>query len=496
MFEGGTFDKNSQTPTNQNLTITFTPNQNMVEYTYNLYKDGEIIDTQTVNQNIPATFTLDTTGTYKISVSVTLNTGFTFTEESGEYIIDKEKPEITIEDENFTITNIKNLPEVTAKDNHDGDLSNKITNNLKDLDLTTSGTKTLTYTVSDEAGNTSSVSLNLEVVSHSSELLILLSFIIVILVALLVYFNCLRRAFKLEKRINAYTIEPLNKKTVSFTDKLLNKYTKLIQSLSKSLKKSVFITKYAKRLEKYTKITKYHQTGFEIVSGKIIIGLIFVIIAVFAKAIQLDLLNIYEFILIYTLGFFALDVFLIIRYKAYRYKLESDFLSAITVMNNAFKAGRSISQAIEIVGREVKGPIGDEFKKMSLELLYGLELESVFKRFSSRTGLEEAKYLTASLTIINKTGGNIIKIFENIENSMFEKQKLKFELNSLTSGSKLVVYTLLFMPFVFVLIISTINPTYFLPFINSELGIILLIFMIIYYIIFIVCIRRIMKVVI
>ena len=41
MFEGGTFDKNSQTPTNQNLTITFTPNQNMVEYTYNLYKDGE-----------------------------------------------------------------------------------------------------------------------------------------------------------------------------------------------------------------------------------------------------------------------------------------------------------------------------------------------------------------------------------------------------------------------------------------------------------------------
>ena len=120
MFEGGTFDKNSQTPTNQNLTITFTPNQNMVEYTYNLYKDGEIIDTQTVNQNIPATFTLDTTGTYKISVSVTLNTGFTFTEESGEYIIDKEKPEITIEDENFTITNIKNLPEVTAKDNHDG----------------------------------------------------------------------------------------------------------------------------------------------------------------------------------------------------------------------------------------------------------------------------------------------------------------------------------------------------------------------------------------
>ena len=341
-----------------------------------------------------------------------------------------------------------------------------------------------------------SINLNLDVSTHEPELLLTLSLIIIALVAILIYFNRLRKAFKLEKRISSYVVEPLNKKTNSFIDKLLTKYQKIIKSISKVLSKSVFAQKYAKKYEKYTKITKYHESGLELISGKIVIGLIFVLIAVFAKALQLQILSFYEFVLIFVLGFFALDILLLLRYKVYRSKLESDFLSAITVMNNAFKAGRSITQAIDIVGKEVKGVIGDEFQKMSLELLYGLELESVFKRFSKRTGLEEAKYLTASLTIINKTGGNIIKIFENIENSMFEKQKLKLELESLTSGSKLVVYTLLAMPFLFVLVITTINPTYFLPFINNELGIILLIFMIIYYIIFIVCIRRIMKVVI
>lgn len=497
MFEGGTFNQEKQLqPVNHDITITFTPNVNAVSYTYKVYKDNEVVDTNILNQNTPYTFTLSQTGTYKITVDVTLNTGLTFKEETGNYVIDKEKPKLNVSEKSFTISDIKNLPEVTASDNYDGDLTSKITSNINDIDFETSGPKTLTYTVTDAAGNKNSINLNLDVSTHEPELLLTLSLIIIALVAILIYFNRLRKAFKLEKRISSYVVEPLNKKTNSFIDKLLTKYQKIIKSISKVLSKSVFAQKYAKKFEKYTKITKYHERGLELISGKIVIGLIFVLIAVFAKALQLQILSFYEFVLIFVLGFFALDILLLLRYKVYRSKLESDFLSAITVMNNAFKAGRSITQAIDIVGKEVKGVIGDEFQKMSLELLYGLELESVFKRFSKRTGLEEAKYLTASLTIINKTGGNIIKIFENIENSMFEKQKLKLELESLTSGSKLVVYTLLAMPFLFVLVITTINPTYFLPFINNELGIILLIFMIIYYIIFIVCIRRIMKVVI
>ena len=148
----------------------------------------------------------------------------------------------------------------------------------------------------------------------------------------------------------------------------------------------------------------------------------------------------------------------------FRKTIENDFISAITIMNNSFKSGRSITQAIDTVASQLKGPVGKEFHRMSVELLYGLELEVVFKRFAKRIGLEEATYLTASLTILNKTGGDIIKVFDNIERSMFDKRKLRLELASLTSGSKVVVYTLLGMPFFFGLVISLINPEYFLPF--------------------------------
>ena len=191
-----------------------------------------------------------------------------------------------------------------------------------------------------------------------------------------------------------------------------------------------------------------------------------------------------------------LDILYFVKYKVFRSKLENDFLSAIIVMNNAFKSGRSISQAIDIVGDEVAGVIGREFKKMALELSYGLGIDVIFKRFSERVKLEEVSYLTASLTILNKTGGNITEVFDAIEKNLFNKKKLRLELKSLTGSSKIIVTLLLAVPFLFVLFVTMINPTYFLPFFTTKLGIALLMFIIIYYIIFVICVRKIMKVVI
>ena len=234
----------------------------------------------------------------------------------------------------------------------------------------------------------------------------------------------------------------------------------------------------------------------EIFAGKIFVALVFVIVAVFATTIQFKLISAYEIIIPLIVGFFVLDILYFIKYKAYRVKMENDLLAAIIVMNNAFKSGRSISQAIDIAGEEVEGEIGREFKKMSLELSYGLGIDVIFKRFASRVNIDEVNYLTASLTILNKTGGNITKVFDAIEKTMFNKKKLRLELKSLTGSSKIIVYVLFAVPFIFVLFISIINPTYFMPFITTKLGFILLIGMIIYYIIFIICVKKIMKVVI
>ena len=230
------------------------------------------------------------------------------------------------------------------------------------------------------------------------------------------------------------------------------------------------------------------------IASKLIIAVFFLIIAIFAKTLQYEVLTFYEALIPFIIGFVMPDILFVYQYKRYRSRIENDLLQAIIIMNNAFKSGRSITQAIHLVTEELKGPIGEEFKKMELELSFGLSIDVVFRRFSSRVDLEEVSYLTASLSILNKTGGNIIKVFSSIEDSLFNKKKLKLEMMSLTGSSRIIMYALIIVPLLFIAFVSIINPTYFLPLFTSPLGILLIVIMLILYVTYIYIVRKIMKV--
>ena len=199
-------------------------------------------------------------------------------------------------------------------------------------------------------------------------------------------------------------------------------------------------------------------------------------------------------ILSFIVGFFVLDLIYLYKYNAYRSHIENDLLQAIVIMNNAFKSGRSITQAIDLVAKELKGPIADEFKKISLELSFGIELEVAFKRFSERINIEEATYLTSSLSILNKTGGNIIKVFTSIEKTLVNRKKLRFELRSLTGSSKLIMYVLMLVPVSFVVLVNLVNGEYFEPLYTSIIGYIIIGIILVLYIAYIYVVRKVMKI--
>ena len=495
----GNFDTNSANkPTNKDINVVFSPSNNVTSYIYEIYKNNIKIEETTINENSRADIILKETGTYKIIVKANLINGIVDTVTSDEYIIDKEKPKINIsaKEINTNKTNNKNLISCSASDNYSGNLNDKIITNIDELTLNKVGKYTYTCTVQDQAGNIAKENAIINVTAPSTTIYIIQYTCIIILLLLIIHILRLFKVIKLEERLDPYIIKPLKNDSITTSEKIRRIYKEFLEMFTSKLKKSVVASKYAKKLDKYTPVSGVHQTGFDILSGKIIIACTFTVFAVIIKAFQFKLLGSMETLGVFVLGFFVLDIYLFAKYKMFRWSLESDFTAAITIMNNSFKSGRSITQAIEIVGEEVGGVIGAEFKRMNLELLYGLDIEMVFKRFAKRINLEEANYLTASLTILNKTGGDIIKVFSSIERSLFDKRKLRLELKSLTSGSRIIVYILLGIPFFFVLIISLISPGYFLPFITTDIGLILLLFMIIYYIIFVVVVRKIMKVVV
>ena len=129
-----------------------------------------------------------------------------------------------------------------------------------------------------------------------------------------------------------------------------------------------------------------------------------------------------------------------------------------------------------------------------MDITYGLSLDVVFHRFYERVKIEDAKYITTSLTLLNKTGGDITRMFSMLEKSILDKKNLRNELASLTASSRFVFRFLVFLPFIFVFIIFILNPTYFAPLVTTSIGLMVLGLIIILYALYIWIIKKVLEV--
>lgn len=332
-------------------------------------------------------------------------------------------------------------------------------------------------------------------ITFNIELFILQLIAIIILVFIIFQILKVIKSYKLEKRIAKYGIDSLNNTTNSIFDIIIDKYNRIIKSISLVLKKSHIIKKYSKKYNQYiTYFNSIKLKAIDFVSIKIIIIITFLLIIVISNIFRYREFTFIQLFTSFILGFFLPDIFLLIKKSLRKKKIDEDMLKAIIIMNNAFKSGRTTMQAIEIVKNEINGPMGEEFNKMYTDISFGLSLDVVFERFAKRINTDDARYITASLAILNKTGGDIVKVFSSIERSFFNRRKLKNELRTLTASSNVMFKFLIIAPFIIFLVIFFLNPTYFKPFISTTPGLIISGLIIILFIIYIYLVKRVMKI--
>lgn len=326
-------------------------------------------------------------------------------------------------------------------------------------------------------------------------LLFILQIILIIILATFLYVLFTEsRVLNLEQRLSNFSISSVDEQSIPLFEKLFNNIWNIIRKLDKIWEKSDILRKYSKRFDKYINYKELeYKSGFDYLSVKFLISLLFGIIYIISSLIQSNF-NPFLLLSVLIISYFIIDIYLIIDYKNRRKQIEHDLLNAIIIMNNSFISGMNIMQAVEIVKDELDGPIKDEFKKISMDISYGLSLEVVFERFYNRVKLEDIKYITSSLSLINKTGGNIVRVFSSIEKNFYDKKKIKDEMDSLTSSSKFMFRLLTIMPIVLCLVIFMLNPEFFLPLFTTTIGKILIFIILLLFSLYIFTVKKIMKV--
>lgn len=150
-----------------------------------------------------------------------------------------------------------------------------------------------------------------------------------------------------------------------------------------------------------------------------------------------------------ALGYFAPNVFLILRIRKRKREIFEAFPDALDLMVVCVEAGLGLDAAIAKVGEEIgktSSALGDEFRLVNLELRAGLTRDQALRNLALRTGVEDIDALVAMLIQADKFGTSIADSLRVHADGMRTKRMLRAEEAAQKLPVKLVfpVVTLIF----------------------------------------------------
>jgi tight adherence protein B len=141
---------------------------------------------------------------------------------------------------------------------------------------------------------------------------------------------------------------------------------------------------------------------------------------------------------------------LLLRFAQGRYqrKFLDIFPDALDLIVRAVSSGLPAPEAIELVGREVRPPVGTEFQQLLDELRIGAELEEALQRAADRIRVPDFRFFAVSLLLQRQTGGGIAEILSNLGGIIRQRKALRMKARALTAEAQASAALVATTPFV------------------------------------------------
>lgn len=135
----------------------------------------------------------------------------------------------------------------------------------------------------------------------------------------------------------------------------------------------------------------------------------------------------------------------------------------ITLLANSLRAGSSFLQGIELVTREARPPISEEFERVVREMALGVALQPALNNLSRRVASEDLELMVTAINIQSQVGGNLATVLDSIAFTIRERIRIQGEIQTLTAMQRYSGYVITLLPVGLAAILFLISPTYILP---------------------------------
>jgi tight adherence protein B len=149
-------------------------------------------------------------------------------------------------------------------------------------------------------------------------------------------------------------------------------------------------------------------------------------------------------------------------------KFTSKFPDAIELLVRGLRSGLPITETIGVVGHEVEGPVGEEFRTVSDKMKIGRTMDAALQDTADRLGTPEFQFFVITIAIQRETGGNLAETLANLANVLRMRGQMKLKIKAMSSESKASAYIIGSLPFIVFGMIWMINGSYMQTFFVDE----------------------------
>ena len=141
---------------------------------------------------------------------------------------------------------------------------------------------------------------------------------------------------------------------------------------------------------------------------------------------------------------------LLLRLAQSRYQRQflDIFPDALDLIVRAVRAGLPAPEAIELAAREVRTPVGSEFRRMLSEMRIGVEMEDALQDAADRIRVPDFRFFVVSLLLQRRTGGGIAETLSNLSTIIRQRKALRLKARALTAEATASATVVATLPFV------------------------------------------------
>ncbi len=149
-------------------------------------------------------------------------------------------------------------------------------------------------------------------------------------------------------------------------------------------------------------------------------------------------------------------------------KFTSKFPDAIELLVRGLRSGLPITETMGVVGQEVDGPVGEEFRSVSDKMKIGRTLDAALQETADRLGTPEFQFFCITIAIQRETGGNLAETLANLADVLRKRAQMKLKIKAMSSESKASALIVGALPFIVFGLVWFINNNYMLNFFKDE----------------------------